>query len=561
MATILVNSTAGLTGALKAAQGGDVIKLAPGTYSGLQVSNLAFKSDVIITSMDASKPAIITNFTMSNVTGLTFTNLEMAAVNPTGTASSGWAFIITNGNDIHFDNVDFHGSKDGNVNNDMNGLQIRGGKDISVTNSDFEQFGRALAISQADHIKVSGNEVHDVRTDGFNFAEVGYIEVTNNRMTNFRPGATDHPDAIQFWTSGTTTASHDIVVSGNVITRGDGAYVQGIFFRDQIGTLPFERVTISNNLIVGTGYNAIRVNGGTNVTVSDNDLVSMVGDNKTFMLIGNVNGLVSTNNSAASIGYDGVTNLVEKNNEITTAVSDAKAIISAFLTGGDVAKILAAPAIVNQTLTGTSAGELLQGGAGSDTLDGRGGADTLAGGAGDDTYIVPNTLAKIVEAAGGGVDTVIARGDYVLGDNIENLSFAAGTTNSWSATGNALGNEIFGNAGNNRIDGLAGNDTIDGGLGADTIIGGTGDDILTGGGGADVFRFTPGGGRDIITDFGEGPDRDTLDVSAYFKAGMKATLADVGDDVVIRFSNGDTITLEGVHASNLTAVSQTGWVF
>jgi hypothetical protein len=40
-------------------------------------------------------------------------------------------------------------------------------------------------------------------------------------------------DAIQFWTRNTKVAAHDISVTGNVIERGKGEAIQGIFFRDQ----------------------------------------------------------------------------------------------------------------------------------------------------------------------------------------------------------------------------------------------------------------------------------------------------------------------------------------
>src|SRR4029453_18643142 len=121
--------------------------------------------------------------------------------------------------------------------------------------------------------------------------------------------------------------------------------------------------------------------------------------------------------------------------------------------------------------------------------------------------------------------------------------------NSWMGRGNTLNNMITGNGGNNYLDGLAGNETINGAAGDEIIIGGRGNDRLTGGAGADVFRFTPGGGKDVIVDMGYGDAKDTIGASAYMRAGFKAVLQDVGSDVVINFSNGDSITLLGTPAS------------
>jgi hypothetical protein len=284
---------------------------------------MTFSADVTITSMDPTRPAVITNFSMTNVTGVTFSKVEMFAVNATGAnKNSGWAFRVTDSEDVHFDHVKFHGSLDRQTINDMNGLQIRFGNDISITNSEFQQLGRGMAISESEHVKVSANEVHEMRTDGFNFAQVGHVEITGNYLHDFMPAPGDHPDAIQFWTSGTTASSHDILVSDNLILRGDGENTQGIFMTDQVGTLPYERVTISNNLIVGTGYSAIRLAGGKDITVTGNELLTLEGGYKTFMLMQKVDGLVSANNSAISIGFDRVTGLQQSNNSTNRPVDD-----------------------------------------------------------------------------------------------------------------------------------------------------------------------------------------------------------------------------------------------
>jgi Ca2+-binding RTX toxin-like protein len=213
----------------------------------------------------------------------------------------------------------------------------------------------------------------------------------------------------------------------------------------------------------------------------------------------------------------------------------------------------------NDWMVGDYRSNKLMGGAGNDTLDGGGGTDNLVGGTGNDTYLVPNSLATITEKAGEGVDTIIAKCDVTLGANVENLVLSSSAANSWAGIGNSLANVITGNAGNNLLDGGAGNDTLYGGAGNDVIVGGLGNDRLTGGIGADTFRFTPGGGKDVITDLGSDDSVDQIDIGAYLKAGIQSVVHDVGSDVVIDFSNGDSITLLGVHASNLTA-NWSGWV-
>ena len=322
--TVFVDSSAGLAQALKSASGGDVIKLAPGVYDGFSLKGVSFDSSVTIVSADESNRAVLSDFRITDVSGLTFQSLDFVTQNSVDTKGGAhWAFSVVRGANIHFDRIHVHGSLDGDPSNDVQGINIRFGNNISVTNSEFQQLERGLSIGSADNVRVQGNNVHDLRSDGFNFAEVSYVEVRGNVFANFRPGEKDHPDAIQFWTAGTKEVSHDIVVAGNAVFRGDGGYTQGIFFRDQTKEMPFERVTISDNLLLNTGYNAIRVNGVKDLTLTNNTLVTGTGENKTWLRVSNGDGVVATGNRGSLIDFDAdVTNLTASANTITREVSD-----------------------------------------------------------------------------------------------------------------------------------------------------------------------------------------------------------------------------------------------
>jgi Ca2+-binding RTX toxin-like protein len=159
--------------------------------------------------------------------------------------------------------------------------------------------------------------------------------------------------------------------------------------------------------------------------------------------------------------------------------------------------------------TGNAGANALTGAAGGDTLDGGAGADTLTGWAGNDTYVVDNVGDVVVEAAGGGSDTVqTGLSSYSLAglSNVENLTFTG--SGNFSGSGNALGNAIAG------------------GSGADTLTGGDGADTLTGGAGADVFRFgaplSAATNVDRIADFTPGTDRIALDHTVFTMLGVGA---------------------------------------
>ncbi|MFM2060842.1 MAG: hypothetical protein RLZZ507_512 [Cyanobacteriota bacterium] len=232
----------------------------------------------------------------------------------------------------------------------------------------------------------------------------------------------------------------------------------------------------------------------------------------------------------------------------------------------------------SNTLTGNGGNDELRGGAGDDTLFGGDGNDTLVGGlgtdslvggAGDDTYVIDGLIDTIVEAAGGGTDTVRSSVDVTLGSNLENLILSGTALNGG---GNSLNNRIVANpAGNNTLRGFGGNDTLVGAAGNDSLDGGAGNDVLVGGAvddnlfgasgndvligglgndnlngglGSDIFRFNNlTEGVDTIQSFSS--TDDTIEVSATgFGGGL---LAGVLADSAFVFGAGITTASDAAH--------------
>jgi Ca2+-binding RTX toxin-like protein len=143
----------------------------------------------------------------------------------------------------------------------------------------------------------------------------------------------------------------------------------------------------------------------------------------------------------------------------------------------------------NNVLTGGIGNDTIVAGSGNDTLNGGAGIDEMTGGAGNDTYFA-DLYDTVSEAAGSGIDTVVATSDYMLtfaSGDIENLTIVAGVDN-FDGWGNSLANKITGNEGQNSLSGNDGNDTISGGGGADSLNGGLGNDMLNGGAGNDTVE-------------------------------------------------------------------------
>ena len=165
-----------------------------------------------------------------------------------------------------------------------------------------------------------------------------------------------------------------------------------------------------------------------------------------------------------------------------------------------------------------------------------GGGIALLGGLGDDTYYVWDSTDIVTEAAGQGIDTVVAY-DWltVLATNVENLVVGSD---------GAIG---IGNAQNNIIAGDDGSQSLDGGAGNDVLIGGAG---------ADFFLFARGAGKDAIADFQNGLDIVSFNATlSQFTdiVTIRAAMTQVGADVVLNLGAAESITFRGHAIADFTA--------
>ncbi|WP_296596756.1 right-handed parallel beta-helix repeat-containing protein [Phenylobacterium sp.] len=573
---ITVNSTQALSSALRTVQSGDTIKLAAGQYSDVVLYNIKVAGNITITSADPAHQATINGLIVNGSSGVTFKGLEFY-VDPT---KQDGTYQIFGSSNINFDRINMHGSLDGNPQNDKTGLVFQEVKNVSVTNSEFQQVSFAVGHQNSDGVTVSNNYFHDIRSDGVRGGGSSHVTITNNQFRDFYPIESDHPDAIQFWTTNAKSSASDIVITGNIVMRGAGQPTQGIFFRDEQEIYPYKNVTISDNIVIGANYNAITVNHAENVKITNNTVAGLV-DQRSWISVGTSTGVTVTNNKATEFGL-GATNtgLVSSGNtQIAAATDGGKAALDTYLAAHSTDTALVASvtthfataatltvkaidAVIAQVIT-ISGGEsadylavdgtkstMLKGGGGNDQLIGGGlGNNTLHGGGGDDTFYVRSARDTVVEDANSGNDLVWSSVDYTLPNNVEQLFLKDGAR---VGTGNALDNRIVGQDGNDTISGLGGNDLLQGNAGDDYVSGGDGNDTLylgagndTGLGGEGVEFIAAGAGNDSISG---GGGNDTLQA----ETGADTMSGGLGADV-FAFIDGDLGTAVTDHITDFSS--------
>lgn len=404
MTTINVGTTSALNSALKAAKAGDTILLSSGTYT-INVSKLAMAGMVTIASADADRPAVVTSLSVNDSSGFTFRDLDLSA----GTGAGNNPFTVAASQNIHFSGLSVHGSLDGKPQNDVNGFLIRESKNISITDSEFQDLGYGISHLNSDTVTIADSEFHHLQFDGVRGGGSSNVTITRNFFHDFFPSSGDHPDAIQFWTTNTTTIARNLVITDNAFLRGAGAPTQGIFFRDQVGNLPYEKVVITGNVMAGATYNGIMVNHARDVTVTDN-LVQGFTDRKSWIRLEDVSGANVTGNDANDIIFMTTKSLINLDNlKIALATDNGAWAISQWTGRGGVSA-------QQVRLEGDADANVLLGTGGADSMFGRQGDDTITGGAGDDVLRGGAHSDRFVFRAGDGDDTIV---DFTAGDAID----------------------------------------------------------------------------------------------------------------------------------------------
>lgn len=307
---------------------------------------------------------------------------------------------------------------------------------LDMTTDTSVWIGRVLSESSSKIVKSDGDK-EMIYTGSFLYGDAGLIGGTLKGYSQSADGV------IQYRVTG---GSVSVEKTAKLINSDQASQLNKIIFA-------------GNDVLNGSGDNDI-LDGGTG-----NDKMSGGKGDDTYYLDSMKDKVIEkaaggTDTVISSIGYT-IGNEVEILN-----LMSGKGNISGTGNGGD------------NTITGNE---------GNNDIDGGAGNDKMSGGKGDDTYYVDSVKDTVTEKVGEGLDTIISRVSYILGDGVEVL-LLDGAPNL-SGTGNKDDNIITGNEGTNILNGKEGNDELDGGSGADKFVFDTKLDQATN---VDSIDFSPG---------------------------------------------------------------------
>lgn len=289
-ADVSVDGPDDLSRALRKADPGDVLLLAPGTYGAVTIKDRQGASGRPITlrSADPKDPAQFGALTLVDSAYITLDSLLFDYVYSPGDNAKLRPYRVIKSQHIAILNSVFDGDRPSDKGptdapyGTAFGLSVQGSSHIEIRGNEIRDFYRGSVIAQTAALVVADNNMHDIRMDGMNFAQVEQVLIENNHLHDFNRSldSRDHADMIQFWTNQTDTPSKDIVIRGNILNSGKGYYTQSIFMRNDLvdrglagKEMYYKDMVIEENVIINAHLHGITVGETDGLTIANNTLI------------------------------------------------------------------------------------------------------------------------------------------------------------------------------------------------------------------------------------------------------------------------------------------------
>ncbi len=275
-ATRLAITDAGsLQAALAAAKPGDRLRLQSGDYGNVLIQNMRFSGrPVLLVPAPGAEPRF-TDLNISGSSGLAFAGITFSG-------SDNPMVNIGESDNVTIAASLFTGAtRNADPWDDENrALSIRMSQKVRITDSRFTDIRFAIFVQRSSDVTLERNSFSLLR-EGLNFAANDNLRIAGNEFSLFRPNYTkkEHPDAVQFWTSGETRGSHCVEISGNRMDFPGEVPVQGIFIRSELaenGKIPDARhkdIRLLGNLYYGSARNAFALSSVDRARVSGNSVL------------------------------------------------------------------------------------------------------------------------------------------------------------------------------------------------------------------------------------------------------------------------------------------------
>lgn len=264
-----------------------VLRLAPGRYAPLVL--LGITGPLRLEAEDPANPPELAGLTLRDSSDIRFESLVFR-YRPQAEGEPVWTapFRVYDSQNITFSKVLFQGAVAHGHGPEVDGfpagiaLLVSGTQGLQLLGSELHGFYNGLSILRSIDVTLVDNELHGLRKDGLDMAQVSDVLIARNRFHSFTRtlASGDHADMIQMWTHKTDSPSQRITIRDNVFTSGAGYWTQTIFLRnDQVdrglagSELFFRDILIEQNVILNAHSHGILIGAGDRLTVRNNTLI------------------------------------------------------------------------------------------------------------------------------------------------------------------------------------------------------------------------------------------------------------------------------------------------
>ncbi|WP_103336427.1 right-handed parallel beta-helix repeat-containing protein [Pseudotabrizicola formosa] len=278
-----------LAEAVAAARPGDILELEGGDYGALTVRRAGGEPTLPVTvrSADPANPARFSELTLHEMTYLVLDGLVFDYRYSAGDKHNIRPFRLLSSRGLTIRNSLFDGDR---VPDDSLGDAYPTGFGVAVSRSaeirleanEIRDFYRGLVIGDTVDMAVVRNDIHSMRMDGMNLAQVERVLIEENLIRDFTRAldSDDHADMIQFWTNKTERPNRDITIRNNVLNSGLGGYTQSIFMRnEEVDTgragaeMYYQDVLIEGNVIINAHMHGITVGETDGLIIRNNSVL------------------------------------------------------------------------------------------------------------------------------------------------------------------------------------------------------------------------------------------------------------------------------------------------
>ncbi len=288
-ADIRVASTAELMAALEQSPAGETILLAKGDYDGVVITGQTRGGRAVtIRSADLMAPAHLLALSLQGVSDVRLAGVVLDYRFQAGDPSWTAPFEIVNSRHVTITGCQFDGDLAQGTEDASDGygtglgLRVQSSQDVTLTGNLFQRLLRGLVVDDSVQIHIEGNEFRAIRSDGMDLVAVQDVLIAQNHLHDFAtvPQSEDHADMIQFWTTGATRPTSDVVIRDNVLNSGHGGWTQSILLGNEVvhqglagRDMDYRIIRITGNVILNAHLHGITVGETDGLTIAHNTLI------------------------------------------------------------------------------------------------------------------------------------------------------------------------------------------------------------------------------------------------------------------------------------------------